>query len=66
MNIELPIDYRIPYELLHADGSTTGYTRYAPKSPYQTNPANEWRGYLDPIDGFTGPWKYTALPMLIG
>ena len=60
MNIELPITYKIPYELVYADGSTTGYRRYAPKSPYESNNTNPWRGYYQPADEHTGPWEYTA------
>ena len=60
MEIELPTDYKIPYELLAGSGNTTGYRRYAPKTPYESNPANPWRGYLEPMDGRTGPWSYSA------
>ena len=60
MNIELPIDYKLPFELQYADGSTTGVRRYAPLAPYQSDPQNEWRGYLSPVQGHTGPWTYGA------
>ena len=63
MEIELPIDYKIPFSLLNSDNSTTGYTRYAPNTPYTSNDSNPWRGYFyspsDQIDvGHTGPWTY--------
>ncbi len=58
--IELPTTFKIPYELVNADNSTTGNLRYSPFSPYQSNDGNGWRGYLDPTDGHTGPWTYTA------
>jgi len=58
MNIELPINFKVPYELIFADNSTTGDVRYSPVSPYETDPANPWRGYLVPTEGHTGPWTY--------
>ena len=60
MNIELSNEFKIPFELQYSDGSTTGYRRYAPNTPYQSDVRNEWRGYEYPTDGHTGPWTYTA------
>lgn len=60
MEIELPIWFKLPFELLLADDSTTGYRRYAPKSPYESNVTNPWRGYEEPVSGHTGPWTYRA------
>ena len=60
MNIELPINYKLPFELQYANGATTGVRRYAPLAPYQTDPANKWRGYLSPVQNHTGPWTYQA------
>ena len=59
MSIELPISYKIPFQLLLSDNTTTGYVRFSPNSPYTSNDANLWRGYLFPTDGHTGPWVYT-------
>jgi hypothetical protein len=33
--------------------------RYSPNSPYESNDANAWRGYLHPTPGHTGPWTYS-------
>lgn len=60
MNIELPITYKIPYTLILDDGTTTGYVRYSPKNPYQSNSKNPWRGYTTPENNRTGPWTYVA------
>lgn len=59
MNVELPIWFKAPFQLLYSDNTTTGDVRYSPFSPYTTNPANPWRGYLEPTSGRTGPWTYT-------
>lgn len=59
MNIELPIDFKIPYQLLLSDNSTTGNVRYSPFSPYTSNDRNAWKGYLyNNTEGHTGPWTY--------
>ena len=58
MNIELPINFKIPYQLIYADNTTTGHLRYSPISPYESNPSNAWRGYFEPTQGHTGPWTY--------
>jgi hypothetical protein len=58
MNIELPIDYKIPFELIYSDGTTTGYKRYSPNSPYTSYDKNAWRGYTIPTENHTGPWSY--------
>jgi hypothetical protein len=60
MNIELPTTYKLPFELANADGTSTGVRRYSPVSPYESDPANEWRGYLSPVANHTGPWEYSA------
>lgn len=60
MLIELPTSFKIPFELLYADGHTTGYTRYSPNVPYESDPANPWQGYIDPTELHTPPWKYSA------
>lgn len=58
MNIELPIYYKIPFQLVYSDNTTTGNVRYSPFSPYTSHPANPWKGYLSPVGGHTGPWVY--------
>lgn len=58
MNIELPINFKVPYQLLFSDNTTTGHVRYSPISPYTSNPNNAWRGYTQPTVGRTGPWTY--------
>lgn len=60
MEVELPISYKIPFNLLEASGSTTGYRRFSPISPYESDPKNPWRGYFSPTIEHTGPWKYNA------
>ena len=60
MNIELRPDYITPYEIISADGATTGPRRYSPLTPYLNNPANAWRGYESPYPGLTGPWTYES------
>jgi hypothetical protein len=60
MNIELPISYKLPFELTNADGTSTGVRRYSPISPYASDDSNEWRGYLVPTGNRTGPWEYVA------
>eukprot|EP01041_Mallomonas_annulata_P002580 gene2580-5042_t len=60
MPIELPIDYKIPFELLKSDNTTTGYWRYAPNTQYTSNPFNPWRGYDTPVDSHSAPWTYTT------
>jgi hypothetical protein len=59
MNIELPITYILPFELLRADNTTTGNRRYAPLTPYESEQSNSWRGLLAPLEGHTGPWVYS-------
>lgn len=59
MNIELPIYYKLPFQLVYSDNTTTGDVRYSPLSPYTSNENNPWRGYLEPTSGHTGPWTYT-------
>jgi len=58
-NIELNITYKLPFELLNSDNSTSGFRRYSDILPYQSNSSNPWRGYLEPTFGHTGPWTYT-------
>lgn len=58
MNIELPITFKIPFELLISDGTTTGYSRFSPVSPYTSDPNTPWRGYFEPTEDHTGPWTY--------
>ncbi|RYH31100.1 hypothetical protein EON65_03370 [archaeon] len=60
MNIELPITFKVPYQLVFADKRTTGDLRYSPKVPYESNDTNPWKGYLSPTEDHTGPWTYTA------
>jgi hypothetical protein len=59
MQIELPIDYKIPFELLYSDNTTTPIQRYSPNAKYTSNPLNPWRGYEQWTEGHTGPWLYT-------
>lgn len=59
MNIELPLFYTIPYQLVLSDHSNTGDVRYSPRTPYTSNTTNAWRGYEEPTDGHTGPWTYS-------
>jgi hypothetical protein len=54
MNIELPIDYKIPFALIKSDNTTTGYWRFSPNSPYTSNPYNPWKGFFEPTEGHTG------------
>lgn len=58
MNIELPINFKVPFQLLFSDNTTTGNVRYSPISPYESNPHNAWKGYFMPTIGHTGPWTY--------
>lgn len=60
MMIELPIRYKLPFELLKADNTTTGSRRFSPFTPYESNDKNPWKGYLSPTSGHTGPWAYFA------
>ena len=60
MKIEVNIDYKMPFEILLADNTTTGVLRYSPVSPYETNSLNSWRGITAPEAGYTGPWTYEA------
>lgn len=60
MNIELAPNYITPYELISADGSTTGVRRYSPLTPYLSDPRNTERGYTYATDGLTGPWTYSS------
>lgn len=60
MIIQLPIDYKVPYQLLYADGTISSYSRFSPKSPYESNEKNAWRGYESPTANHTGPWSYIA------
>lgn len=57
-NIELPTTFKIPFQLLYSDNTTTPYMRFSPFVPYTSNPNNSWRGYLEPTVGHTGPWRY--------
>lgn len=57
-NIELPITYKIPFQLLYSDNSTTPFSRYSPNVPYTNNLTNAWGGYQEPTAGHTGPWRY--------
>jgi hypothetical protein len=56
--IELPITFKIPFQLVLSDNSTTGDVRYSPFTPYTSDVGNEWRAYLNFTDGKTGPWTY--------
>jgi len=56
--LELPLDYKLPFELLRSDNSTSGYWRFAPNTPYTSNASNPWGGILQPEDGHTPPYKY--------
>jgi hypothetical protein len=60
MQIELPIDYILPFELLYSDNSTTGTRRYSPNAQYTSNDLNPWRGYTTRTKGHTGPWVYAT------
>lgn len=59
-NIELSTTFKIPFQLLYSDNSTTPYMRFSPTAPYTSNDANLWRGYLSPTAGHTGPWRYST------
>lgn len=59
-NIELPKYYKLPYQILNADNSSSGFKRFSDILPYQSNSLNPWRGYFSPTDGHTGPWTYDA------
>jgi hypothetical protein len=59
MKIELPINFKVPYEVLRADNTTTGYARYTKITNYTSNALNPWRGYEVLTKGHTGPWSYT-------
>jgi hypothetical protein len=48
-----------PLALMLADLSPLPLYRYSPNSPYESNDANAWRGYLHPTPGHTGPWTYS-------
>jgi len=59
MEIELPTTYKInAFELLKGDGTTTGFRRYAPNTPYDNVITNAWRGYEYETENRTGPWTY--------
>jgi hypothetical protein len=58
MQIELPTDYIIPFQLLKADGGTTPNIRYSDITPYENNPSNSWYGFLNPVVNRTGPWEF--------
>jgi hypothetical protein len=60
MNIELVSSYKLPFQLLKDDNSSTAYRRYSDVYPYPTNPLNPWRGYENPTAGHTGPWTYST------
>lgn len=65
MIIELPTDYKIPFQLEYADGVSqegipTNYSRYTPNTPYESDPMNVWRGYTEFTENRTGPWTYVA------
>lgn len=60
MNIELPVSFKLPFELAKADGNSTGVRRYSPVSPYESDDRNVERGFLYPTEGRTGPWEYRA------
>lgn len=60
MNIEVPIYYKAPFELLEPDNTTTGYRRYSPFTPYTSNDKNPWRGYFEATEGRTPPYTYIA------
>eukprot|EP01033_Poteriospumella_lacustris_P007526 gene7527-5412_t len=59
-NIELSTTFKIPFQLLYSDNSTTPYMRFSPKAEYSSNDGNLWRGYLSPTAGHTGPWRYST------
>ena len=58
--IELPTYFKIPYQLVYSDNTTTGHVRFSPFSPYTSNPINTWRGYFQPTEGHSYPWLYAA------
>eukprot|EP00598_Pedospumella_elongata_P012679 CAMPEP_0185006192 /NCGR_PEP_ID=MMETSP1098-20130426/83933_1 /TAXON_ID=89044 /ORGANISM="Spumella elongata, Strain CCAP 955/1" /LENGTH=2045 /DNA_ID=CAMNT_0027534327 /DNA_START=353 /DNA_END=6490 /DNA_ORIENTATION=+ len=60
MYIELPINFKVPYQLLYSNGENTGNVRYSPPTPYTSYFENPWRGYLKPTEQHTGPWTYSA------
>lgn len=60
MNIEVPPLCLTPYELIMADGTTTGNRRHSPITPYESNPVNTERGYYTATSSLTGPWTYSS------
>jgi hypothetical protein len=58
--IELPTHFKIPFELVRADNTTTGNLRYSPITVYNTDPRNSWRGYENATEGHAYPWVYHA------
>ena len=58
--LELPLNYKLPYEIVRANGTTTGYYRYSPKTPYFSDSKNPWAGILVPTSERTGPYSYSA------
>ena len=58
MNIELSTSYKIPYQLLRSDGTTTGFPRFSPNTPYTSDDRNPWRGFVNFTANHTGPWTY--------
>lgn len=60
MNMEIREIYKLPFQLLLSDNSSTSYRRYTDVQPYTSNDLNPWRGYTRPTPGRTGPWIYDA------
>ena len=56
--LELPLSYKLPFEIRLSDNSTTGYHRYVPSTPYTNNVLNPWSGILNAAVNHTGPYTY--------
>ena len=56
--LELPLSYKLPFEIRLSDNSTTGYHRYVPSTPYTNNILNPWSGILNAAVSHTGPYTY--------
>ena len=44
LQMELPLHYKLPFQLLRSNQSNTGYWRYTPYTPYTSNSSNKWAG----------------------
>lgn len=58
VKIELRETYKLPFQLLLPDNSSTRYRRHSDVVPYSSHDLNPWRGYTSPTLGRTGPWTY--------